>query len=159
VYFSPANAITIFYVNKRTKQIYEQKLDYYKDLRNYEFKGTKFLNPIEDVYTDDHNEKMFEVFDRYYPQILKTFFKVRKKSYQPRENDYQYIPPQYVQKGDVLGGGVRSTETIHDITTDPRNGRLVISTINSKGEIRNNSYYSDEYGIGMKYDKEKHNPM
>jgi hypothetical protein len=159
VYFSPANAITIFYVNKRTKQIYKQKLDYYKDLRNYEFKGTKFLDPIEDVYTDNPNEKMFEVFDRYYLQILRAYFNLRKKDYNPNENSYLYMPPQYVQKGDFIGGGVRNTEKIHDITTDPRNGRLVISTIDSKGEIRNNSYYSDEYGIGMKYDKEKHNPM
>jgi hypothetical protein len=60
--------------------------------------------------------------------------------------------------GDIIGG-IRSDSKIHDITTDPRNGKLVISTIDSKGEIRNNSYYSDEYGIGMKYDKDKHNPM
>lgn len=158
IYLSPANAITIFYVNKKTGEIYYQKLEFYKDLRNYEFKGVKFLSPIEDIYNDKPSEKMISVFDKYYPQILKAYFKVRKENYNPNENSYLYLPPQYVQKGDIVGG-IRGDSKIHDITTDPRNGRLVISTIDSKGGISNNLYYSDDHGIGMKYDKDKHNPV
>jgi hypothetical protein len=157
-YLSPNNHLSIFYVNKKTTQIYNQNLDFYKDLRNYEFKKEKFLPKIEDVYNDNPSEKMIAVFDKYYPQILNAYFKVRKKDYHPRENDYLYIPPQYVQKGDVVGG-INNTHTIHSVSTDPRNGRFVINTVDSKGEVRNNTYYSDEYGIGMKYDKEKHNPV
>lgn len=158
LYLSPTNSLTVLYVNKKTKEIYKQNLEFYKDLRNYEFKGVKFLPPIEDIYNDKPSEKMVEVFNKYYPQILKYYFKVRKKDYNPNENSYLYMPPEYVQKGDIVGG-INNTHTIHDISTDPRSGRLVIQTVDSRGDIRNNAYYSDDVGIGMKYDKDKHNPV
>jgi hypothetical protein len=158
VYFSPTNSLTIFFLNKKTNEIFTQKLEFYQDLRNYEFKGAKFLSAIEDLYNDKPSEKMVAVFDKYYPQILKTYFKVRKENYKPNENSYLYLPPQYVEKGDVIGG-IHGETKIHDITTDPRNGRFVISTIDPKGRISNSTYYSDDYGIGMKYDKDKHNPI
>ena len=158
VYLSPNNTLDVFYVNKKTKDIYKQSLEFNKDLRNYEFKGTRFSPEIDDIYNNKQSEKMDVVFGKYYPQILKAYFKVRKKYYNPNENSYLYVPPQYVQKGDIVGG-INNTYTIHDVSVDPRNGRFNIKTIDSRGEIRNNTYYSDDYGIGMKYDKEKHNPI
>lgn len=133
-------------------------IEFYKDLRNYEFKKEKFLPKIEDIYNDKPNEKMIAVFDKYYPQILNAYFKARKKNYHPTENSYLYVPPQYVQKGDIVGG-INNTHTIHDVSVDPKSGRFVINTMDSRGEIRNNSYYSDDHGVGMKYDKDKHNPV
>ena len=158
VYFSRGNSMTVLYVNKKTHEIYSQNLEFYKDLRNYEFKGERFLPPIKDIYNDKTSEKMILVFGKYYPQILQAYFKLRKKDFNPNENSYLFMPPQYVQKGDIVGG-IRSDSKIHDITTDPRNGRLNIKITDSNGKIHDNAYYSDEYGIGMKYDKEKHNPM
>jgi hypothetical protein len=157
-FLSSNSHLSVFYVNKKTTQIYKQNLEFHKDLRNYEFKKEKFLPKIEDIYNDNPSEEMISVFDKYYPQILNTFFKVRKKNYNPTENSYVYLPPQYVQKGDAVAG-MDNTHTIHSIGVHPRNGGLVINTVNSKGEIRNGVYYDNVYGIGMIYDKDKHNPI
>ncbi len=158
VYFSRGNSMTVLYVNKKTNEIYSQILEFYKDLRNYEFKGERFLPPIKDIYNDKTSEKMILVFGKYYPQILQAYFKLRKKDYKPNENSYLFMPPQYVQKGDILGG-INDTRTIYDVITDPRNGRLNIKITDSNGKIHDNAYYSDEYGVGMKYDKDKYNPI
>lgn len=153
IYIQPSSTLTILYVNKKTKEIYSQNLNFYQDLRNYEFKGSEFLPPIKDLYKNKHSEKMIEVFDKYYPQILKSYFKVRKENYKPNNNSYLYMPPQYVEKGDIVGGDYK----VHDISTE--NGRFVINTIDSKGNLNKNIYYNDKYGVGMKYDKDKHNPI
>jgi hypothetical protein len=156
VYFSKGS-VNIFYVDKKTSVIYKQQLDYYKDLRNYEFNKI-FLPPIEEVYNDKPSEKMISVFDKYYPQILKTYFKVRKENFDPSVNSYFYLPIQYLQKDDTVGTSGLYQKVLN-IYIDPRNNRPTFDTIDSKGEVRKNYYYNDILGVGIQYDKNRHNPI
>jgi hypothetical protein len=157
VYLSPNNSMTVMYVNKKTKDIFVQQIHYYKDLRNYEINGVKFIEPIENIYTDNKDESMVSVFDKYYPQILRTYFKVRKKDYKPDSTSCIYIPVKYVNLGDNLCG-VRDTSKIHKIYNNPQTNRINIDVIDSRGSITTNTYYSDDIGISLKYESEKHNP-
>lgn len=158
VYLSPNNSMTVMYVNKKTKDIFAQQIHYYKDLRNYEINGTKFIEPIQNIYTENDDASMVSVFDRYYPQILSTYFKSRKSDYKPDSTSCIYIPVKYVNLGDNLCG-LRDTSKIHKIYNNPQTNRINIDVIDSRGGVTTNSYYSDDVGVGLKYDSEKHNPQ
>lgn len=156
---NPESSITIVFINKKTNKMYYCRLNYYVDLRNFETKKEKLRGlEFSDVFSDALEPKMVKVFEKYYPQILKAYFKNRKEFYSPG-NHYTYMSPEYVEIGDELGGGqVSGNRKVSNITRDT-NGRYSFDTIDAKGNVSKNVYYSDDVGLGLKYDKEKHNPI
>jgi hypothetical protein len=103
---------------------------------------------------DDLN--MFKVFEMYYPEILKAFFKGRKENFVPQGDERIYIPPKYLIPGKdfAAGRGGYGGAPIIDVKIDPKTGKYAVDTKDSK-----NSYYNDDIGFGVKYDKERHNPV
>lgn len=161
VYLSPQSMMTVMYLNKKTNKIYYGNLAYYIDLRNFENVNNPRFNRelgFTEVFNDKQSPNIKEIFVKYFPQILKAYFKARKEFYHPVGNDYMYIPPQYVQIGDQIGGSVRNGYTVTNITKD-KNGRYQIDVTDSLGRVSKNTYYSDDIGLGVTYDKEKHNPI
>jgi len=160
VYMSPQSKMTVMYVNKKTNKIYYGNMDYYIDLRNFEnVDNPRFNRQFEftEVFNDKNSPNMKETFMKYYPQILKSYFKVRKEFFHPHENDYMYMPPQYVQIGDKIGGRHNSDAVITNITKN-NNGKFQFDVTDSSGRLSKNAYYNDDIGLGIRYDKEKHNP-
>lgn len=156
VYFNLKSAITVMFVNKKTNKIYYTYFPYYVDLRNFETKKADLRNiEFNDVFSDKEEPKMVSVLEKYYPQILKAYFKARKEFYSPGENDYLYMPPEYVEIGDEIGGDYGK---VSNITID-NNGKYHFDTTNHKGGISKDVHYSNDIGLGVKYDKEKHNPI
>jgi hypothetical protein len=152
VYFS-YHSMLVIYIDKKTYDIFYQTIDYYKDLRNGE------ITPIQNLYTGDEYTKMRSIFKKYYKQILKGYFTARRDMWKPDNNTSLFLPLEYVNIGDTLGGYGRDTFKVHKIYKDPRTGRDVVDSIDSKGNIRKNTYYNDTVGLGVKYDKVKHNPI
>jgi hypothetical protein len=159
VYTDFNGAILILYVNKKTKDIYYQNLGFYVDLRN--FIGGKNIEErggyhIQDLNQNDRHPEMFEVFKKYYPQILKAYFKVRKEKY---NGDIVYMPPQYIEVGDFYGTSPHSFLKIDNVEKQQRSDMFKIDGVDSKGNHSYNLYYNNTIGVGIKYDKEKHNPI
>ena len=157
LYISPKDAITIIYYNKKTNNIYYQTLQYYIDLRNFEGgKSNSHLDRIVDVYLSNNDLNMLKVFEMYYPEILKAFFKGRKENFVPQRNGHIYIPPKYLIPGKdfAAGSGGYDGAPIIDVRIDPKTGKYAVDTKDNK-----NSYYNDDIGFAVKYDKERHNPI
>jgi hypothetical protein len=157
MYISPKNSFTIIYYNKKTNNIYYHNIQYYIDLRNFEGGRTNsHLDKIRNVYTGNEDSNMFKVFEMYYPEILKAYFKGRKENYAPERDERIYIPPKYLIPGKdfAAGSGGYDGAPIIDVRIDPKTNRYVVDTKDSK-----NSYYNDDIGFGVKYDKERHNPV
>jgi hypothetical protein len=158
VYTDFNSRMTIMYVNKKTKNIYYQNLDFYIDLRNF-INGKNIENRtsyhIEDLNNKRHPE-MFEVFKKYYSQILKAFFKVRKEVY---NGDIVYMPPQYIEVGDYYGTSSRNLIKIDKVEKQQGSDMFKIDGVDSTGNHNYNLYYNREIGAGIKYNKEKHNPV
>ena len=160
VYLSPNSSMTVMYVNKKTSKIYYGNLNYYIDLRNYENPDRpRFNKDIEftEVYNDKKSPEIKKIFVKYFPQILKAYFKTRKQYYNPSSNDYMYLNPKYVQIGDKLPDS-RGGKHVSNISQDER-GRYYIDVTDSSGRETKNTYYSDDIGMGILYDKERHNPL
>lgn len=161
IYLSPESMMTVMYVNKKTNKIYYENIAYYIDLRNFKnVDNPRFDRHLEftEVFSDKKSPNMKETFMKYYPQILKSYFRVRKEFYHPHENEYMYMPPQYVQIGDKIGGRHNSDIVITNITKN-NNGKFQFDVTDSSGRLSKNTYYSDDIGLGVRYNKEKHNPI
>ena len=150
VYFSYYSMLVI-YIDKKTYDIFYQNTDYYKDLRNGE------ITPIKNLYTGAEYSKIRSVFKKYYNQILKGYFTARRDMWEPDNYTSLFLPLEYVNIGDTLG--FDESFKVHKIYKNPITGKDVVDAIDAKGNIRKNSYYDENYGIGVKYDKIKHNPI
>ena len=154
VYVNHGQHLTLIYLNKKTNDIYYQQLNYYIDLRNYGNSPKYKIPNIINSYNNNENEEIKSVFEKYYPEILKTYLKVRKEEYAPQERETFYLPPQYISPGKDVVPDYGANGVITNVYKDPKTNRYSVDTEQTK-----NIYYSDEYGVRIKYDKERHNQL
>jgi hypothetical protein len=102
---------------------------------------------------------MRKVFEKYYDKILKGYFTARRDLWKTDQTAILYLPLEYVNIGDILGNYSRNDFKVHQIYTDPKTGKDIVDIIDSKGNIQKRAYYDDRIGLGVKYDKIKHNPI
>jgi hypothetical protein len=152
IYTEPSLQMTILYINKKTYNMYSQRFVYYKDIRN---KNVSEHLIIRDVNNDVETNKINNIYEKYYPKIEKQYFKDRKKFYNPQTFDNVYLSPEDVEVGDK----VNKDYVIIRKYNDPQTNRIVFDGIDSHGREYTNIHYNDSVGVGVKYDKERHNPI
>jgi len=154
----------VLYFNKKTNILYEQKIPYFIDIRNVEngdnklFRnGTSYFK-IENLITGEKEKEMLDVFYKNFDRIKEHYFRIRKILFKPKDEKI-YLYPQYVEVGDVYMTSLEPKIT--NIYKDPQSWklgyRIDVKYIN--GNVSKDVYFSDEWGVPIKYDKEKHNPL
>ena len=141
----------VIYVDKNNYKTYRQEIPFYIDIRTY--KHSK--DPIPKVRELNHNEElpdMKNVFLKYFKKIALPFFANRKKYFNPSEMSYMYLYPNYVSIGDELGYRDRSKI----VNIEPITGSYKPYKIDT--DRNKDIYYNTDLGVGLKYDKERHNP-
>jgi hypothetical protein len=154
------NALFVIYLNKNNYKTYKQEIPFYIDIRTYK-KSKDSLSYARIYELNEHEElpNMKYVFLSYIKKIAPPFFSNRKKYYNPSDNNTMYMYPDYVELGDILGGGGRDNAKIVHI--EPLTGSYKPYKIDVKypnGETYKDVYYNTDLGVGLKYNKEKHNP-
>ncbi len=154
--------LKIYYVNKKTKEFYEQDLPYHVDIRISTIKDIKEFSTFYEINNHDKHPEMLPIFKKYYKQISEAYFKMRKLLYKPSErNNYIYLYPQFLEPGKDKPSSVwDNNETIISVT--PSKGNRLWYSVDIKrgdGTINHNTYYSEDWGISVKYDKDRHNPI
>lgn len=149
--------LPVYYANKHNKKIYRQIMPFSSDITHVKYRDNNQYKRINLWGKFDDLPEMYQVLKNYYEPISKAYFKQRKYWYSPTRNSHTYFPPEAVQVGDVYAVDDRvvvSKEKKH-------NGRYGwnITTRNKEGKDYPDSYYSEESGMGLVYDPERHNPV
>jgi hypothetical protein len=141
----------VIYSSKNNYKSYRQEIPFYIDIRTY--KHSK--GPIPKVYDLNDNEvlpNMKHVFLSYINKIAIPFFSNRKKYFNPSEMSYMYLYPNYVSIGDELG--YRDGSKV--VSVEPITGSYKPYRVDT--DRNKDVYYNTDLGVGLKYNKEKHNP-
>ena len=141
----------VIYGNKNNYKTYRQEIPFYIDIRTY--KHSKDRNPkVTELNSHEEVPDMMKVFLSYFKNIAISFFSNRKKYFNPPKRSYMYLHPNYVSVGDKIG----YSDGSKIVSIEPIIGSYKpykIDTDRSK-----DIYYNTDLGVGLEYDKEKHNP-
>jgi hypothetical protein len=141
----------VIYGNKNNYKLYRQGIRFYIDIRTY--KHSKGIIPkVNGLRDNEEVPNMKYVFLSYFNNIVIPFFSNRKKYFNPSDRSYMYLYPNYVSVGDEIGFGDGSK--IVNIESIKGSYKPYKIDTNKNKDI----YYSTDLGVGLKYDKERHNP-
>jgi hypothetical protein len=145
------NELYVIYLNKNNYKTYRQEIPFYIDIRTYKHsKGP--IPKVRELTANEEVSNMKSVFLSYINKIAIPFFSNRKKYFNPQEMSYMYLYPNYVSIGDELG--YRDGSKIVNI--EPITGSYKPYKIDT--DRNKDIYYNTDLGVGLKYDKERHNP-
>lgn len=146
--------LTVFYLNKQNNEFYYQEIPYSIDISG----GLSSDIPqfrIMDIETGaDMGKSMYDIFMKYYNEIAKDYYHLRKIS--KFNNLVIYIKPEFLKPGDIYG----ICQDGNEIVSVKKQGvEYNISYKTKEGKVSNNAYYNKEWGAQICYDKNKYNDI
>jgi hypothetical protein len=145
------NELYVIYVNKHNYKTYRQEIPFYIDIRTYKH-SKKPIPKVRELTNNEEVPNMKDTFLSYINKIAIPFFSSRKKYFNPREDSYMYLYPNYVSVGDELG--YRDGSKV--VSVEPITGSYKPYRVDT--DRNKDVYYNTDLGVGLKYNKEKHNP-
>lgn len=148
------NYIRIYYFDRKKNKLYFQDLSYNIDISNENYHNIEEFK-IYDIINNDVIHSLRNIFHKYFKEISKQYYRVRKDS--QFSSEYIYLPPELITVNSDKYGYCRDNKLIVDVikkTDSEYNIKL-----KKDNKIYENAYYNIKWGVMVCYDKERHNSL